>query len=64
MEMTTYYKMEPNEMETPSNKSYLRQSKYFLALMGLAMLYCIAYGIVLIQEFNKMGILNLIVSSK
>lgn len=38
------------------NKAFVQKSRVVLIAMGLAFLYCIGYGMILIHEFDQMGI--------
>jgi len=42
------------------NKEFFVKSKFVLLAMGVALLYCMAYGVVLYHEFKKMGVLDLV----
>lgn len=44
------------EIELPFYKYYSRQSKSFLLFVGFAMLYCLAYSVILIQEFSRLAL--------
>lgn len=46
------------------SRYYFRNSKPLLITMGLALVYCAFYGVVLVHEFKKMGILDMIWASK
>ena len=52
------------EREIPFNKYYFNKSKSFLFSMGLAMLYCLSYGVVLVQEFGRLGVIETIFHAK
>lgn len=52
------------EREIPFNSYYLKKSKSFLFSMGLAMLYCVGYGVVLVQEFSRPGVIDTIFHAK
>lgn len=49
-----------SQMEFHFDKEFILKSKYVLIAMGMASLYCIAYGIVLYHEFRKMGIIEIL----
>ena len=42
------------------DKDFFNKSKFVLLAMGVALLYCLGYGIVLYYEFKKMGVLDLV----
>ena len=66
MEATSYLQEnnQPTDLDLSFNKYYLRHSKSLLVVLGLAALYCLGYGVLLVQEFNRMGIIDLILNGK
>jgi hypothetical protein len=52
------------ELHVSFNKNFVSKSKSLLVVMGVASLYCLAYGIVLFHEFKKMGIFDHLISGR
>jgi hypothetical protein len=42
------------EVNKPDDRSYLRQNKSFIIYIGLAMLYFVAFGVILIHQLVKL----------
>ena len=66
MEATSYLQenSQPNDLDLSFNKYYLRHSKSLLVVLGLAAVYCLGYGVLIVQEFSKMGIIDSILNGK
>ena len=49
---------------TSFNRYFLTNSRTLLIGLGFALLYCLFYGCILVHEFRKMGIIDIILNSR
>lgn len=60
MERSNLYNSEPGQedREISLKKFVPARNRSFQFVIGFAMVYCVAYGIILIDEFSRMGVLD------